>query len=79
MVIFPFVPLIPVLIITQSINAVLLLPVLIFLYILSNDKKILGGYINSKITNTIVILAFTGISIAVIIYLFATFFPNLFG
>ncbi|OGH04046.1 MAG: Mn transporter [Candidatus Levybacteria bacterium RBG_16_35_11] len=79
MVIFPFVPLIPVLIITQSINAVLLLPVFIFLYVLSNDKKILGGYINSKIMNAVVILTFVGIAIAIILYLFATFFPNLFG
>lgn len=79
MVIFPFVPLIPVLIITQSINAILLLPVLVFLYLLSNDKKILNSYVNSKIMNIVLILTFAGVTIASLFYFFSTFLPNLLG
>jgi len=79
MVIIPFVPLIPVLVVTQSINAVLLLPIFVFLYILSNDKKILGGYVNSKIMNIVVLLTLIGISAGAVLYFISTFFPNLFG
>ena len=46
---FPFLPLITILVVTQAINAVLLIPIFIFLYILSNDKKLLGQYANNKL------------------------------
>jgi len=77
MVIIPFVPLIPVLIVTQSINAVLLIPIFVFLYILSNDKKILNGYVNSKIMNVILLLTLIGIGAASVFYFISTFFPNI--
>ncbi len=73
LVILPFVPLLTILFVSQAINAVLLLPILIFVYILSNDKKLLGVYANNRIVNIIVLITFFGIAIASIIY-FATQF-----
>jgi len=79
MVILPFVPLISVLFISQALNAMLLLPILVFLFILSNDKKILSDYRNSKIVNVIVVLTFTGIAAATILYFLTLLIPHLFG
>jgi NRAMP (natural resistance-associated macrophage protein)-like metal ion transporter len=73
LVIFPFVPLFTILFVTQAINAVLLLPILVFLFILSNDKKLLNGHANNKIINGIVIVTFTAIAISTIIYFFSLF------
>ena len=77
-VILPLFPLLTILVVTQAINAVLLLPIFVFLYILSNDRKLLGEYASNKIINIVVILAFIGISFAAIFYAITTFFPNLF-
>lgn len=75
LVILPFVPLITILFVSQAINAVLLLPILVFLYILSNDKKLLNGYSNSKIINIVVIITFLTIAISTVIYFCSTIFP----
>lgn len=75
LVLLPFVPLLTILFISQAINAVLLLPILIFLLILSNDKKLLNGYSNGKIINTIVIITFLLIAVASIAYFVSQFFP----
>ncbi|HEX8964955.1 MAG TPA: Nramp family divalent metal transporter [Patescibacteria group bacterium] len=68
LVILPFVPLLTILFISQAINAILLLPILIFVYILSNDKKLLNNYANNKWVNAIVIVTFLGIFLSAIIY-----------
>lgn len=73
----PFIPLIHVLVATQALNAVLLLPILVFMYILSNDKKILGEYKNNRLINALLIIAILGISIAAILYTASIFFPHL--
>lgn len=78
MVILPFFPLITILIVSQAINAVLLLPIFIFLYILSNDKKILGEYANNRLINAVVIITFIGVAIASTFYFVSLFAPNLF-
>jgi len=77
MVLLPFVPLITILVFFQAVNAVLLIPILIFLYILSNDKKILGEYANNKFMNIVILLTLIGISAAAVFYVISTFFPNL--
>lgn len=77
LVILPFVPLINILFLTQALNAVLLLPIFVFLYVLSNDKKILGEYSNGRITNAIVMIIFGIISIASLLYFISLFFPNI--
>ncbi len=76
-VMLPFLPLLTILVVTQAINAVLLIPVFIFLYILSNDKKILGEYANNKLINILLIVTIVGITFASIFYAISTFFPNL--
>jgi Mn2+/Fe2+ NRAMP family transporter len=73
----PFLPLIQILVATQAINAILLLPIFVFLYILSNDKKILGEYANNKLVNFLLIVTLLGISVAAIFYAVTAFFPNL--
>jgi Mn2+/Fe2+ NRAMP family transporter len=77
MVILPFVPLITILVVTQAINAVLLIPIFIFLYLLSNDKKILGQYANNRFINFIVIITLVAISIASTVYMVSLFAPSL--
>ena len=77
LVALPFFPLIKILVATQAINAVLLLPIFVFLYILSNDKKILGEYANNKLINILLIITLLGISFTAVIYAITIFFPNL--
>lgn len=73
LVILPFVPLLTILFVSQAINAILLLPILIFLFILSNDKKLLNGYSNGKIINAVVIITFLLIAISAIAYVVTQF------
>lgn len=73
LVVIPFVPLLTILFVTQAINAVLLLPILIFVYILSNDRKLLNGYANNKFINAIVIITFLAIAVSSVIYFFSLF------
>lgn len=75
-VMLPFFPLITILVVTQAINAVLLIPIFIFLYILSNDKKILGKYANNKIINFVVLITLIGIIVASTVYFISLFAPN---
>jgi len=76
-VILPFFPLITILVVSQAINAVLLIPIFIFLYILSNDKRILGEYANNRLVNALLIITIIGISFASIFYAISLFFPHL--
>lgn len=73
LVLLPFVPLLTILFVSQAINAVLLIPILVFLYILSNDKKLLNGYSNGKLINGVVIVSLLFIGIASIIYFVTQF------
>lgn len=75
LVALPFIPLIKILIATQVLNAILLLPIFVFLYILSNDKKILGEYVNNRIINALLIITLLGISFAAIFYVISVIFP----
>ena len=73
LVIIPFVPLLTILFVSQAVNAVLLLPILVFVFILSNDKKLLNGYANGKIINTILVITSFAIAICSILYFFSLF------
>jgi NRAMP (natural resistance-associated macrophage protein)-like metal ion transporter len=77
LVMLPFIPLINILFLTQALNAILLLPIFVFLFILSNDRKILGDFVNSQITNIIVLVIFAIISVASILYFASLLFPGL--
>jgi Mn2+/Fe2+ NRAMP family transporter len=43
-VLLPGVPLIGVLVLTQVLNAILLLPLLVFMYLLARDLRVVGRY-----------------------------------
>jgi Mn2+/Fe2+ NRAMP family transporter len=73
LVLLPFVPLLTILFISQAINAILLLPILIFLFILSNDKKLLNGYSNGKIINIIVVITFVLIALSAVAFFVSQF------
>lgn len=76
MVILPFFPLITILIVSQALNAVLLLPIFAFLYILSNDKKIMNGYVNNKLINAVLIITVMGVTTASLFYIYSLVFPK---
>jgi NRAMP (natural resistance-associated macrophage protein)-like metal ion transporter len=78
-VMLPFIPLITILVVTQAINAALLIPIFIFLYIMSNDKKLLGEYVNGRLVNIVVIITLVGIAVASTLYMISLFAPNLFN
>lgn len=73
-VILPFFPLLSILVLTQTLNALLLLPILVFLYILSNDKKLLNNYANNKFVNIAIIATFSIIALATLAYVVSLFF-----
>jgi Mn2+/Fe2+ NRAMP family transporter len=67
-VLLPFAPLLSILFWSQALDAVLLLPVLVFVYILSNDKRLLNGYKNGKIINAVIIITFLLIAVSSIAF-----------
>ncbi len=73
LVLLPFVPLLTILFWSQALDAVLLLPILIFIYILSNNKKLMNGYRNGKLINAVVIITFLLIAVSTIAYLVSQF------
>ncbi|MCL5257217.1 MAG: Nramp family divalent metal transporter [Chloroflexi bacterium] len=74
LVIVPFAPLITILVVTQALNTVLLIPILALLLLLSNDKGLLGKHSNGRIINLVVVLAFLLVTVASLIYLYSLFF-----
>lgn len=68
-VVLPIAPLISVLFLSQALNTILLIPIFVFIYFLSNDRKILNGFSNNKVINTIFILTFAAITTASLSYL----------
>lgn len=73
LVLLPFVPLLTILFVTQAINAILLLPILIFLFILSNDSKLLGSYRNGRVINAVVIVTFLLIALSAVAFFVSQF------
>ncbi|MFH1832947.1 MAG: Nramp family divalent metal transporter [Candidatus Levyibacteriota bacterium] len=67
----PIIPLIHILFLVQVLNAILLLPIFVFVYLLSNDRKVLHGYVNGKIVNIIILFTLFAITLASIAYLFS--------
>jgi len=50
-VLIPGAPLIPLLYLTQALNAVLLLPLLVFLWLIARDRRIMGSLANGRLAN----------------------------
>jgi Mn2+/Fe2+ NRAMP family transporter len=56
-VLIPGMPLVPILVLTQVVNAVLLLPLLAFMYGIARDRDLMGQYTASKLTASAYIVA----------------------
>jgi len=69
-ILLPNVKLVPIMLISQATNGILLPFVLIFMLLLVNNKRLMGNYVNSWLYNLItvfVIVAMIGLSIALIL------------
>lgn len=73
LVLLPFVPLLTILFWSQALDALLLLPILVFIFILSNDKSLMKEYKNGKIINLIVIITFLLIAFSTLAYVVTQF------
>jgi NRAMP (natural resistance-associated macrophage protein)-like metal ion transporter len=70
----PLIPLIKILFFVQVLNAILLIPIFMIVYKLSNDKKILNGYSNGKAHNIVLLGTLVAIIIASTTYAIIQFF-----
>ncbi|MEI6621811.1 MAG: divalent metal cation transporter [Actinomycetes bacterium] len=57
LVLIPGAPLIPILVLTQVVNAVLLLPLLAFMYGISRDRELMGKYTATRLTASAYLVA----------------------
>jgi Mn2+/Fe2+ NRAMP family transporter len=64
-VLIPGAPLIPILVLTQVLNAVLLLPLLIFMFIIARDKSLMGEFVASKTSSAIYLVTIALITLCV--------------
>jgi Mn2+/Fe2+ NRAMP family transporter len=66
----PGAPLIKILVATQIINAILLLPLLIYMFGISKDKHLMGEFVATRTMKTIysIIIAVVGIAIACMLW-----------
>jgi len=64
-VLIPGAPLIRILVLTQVLNAVLLLPLLIFMFIIARDKSLMGEFVASKTSSAIYLVTIALITLCV--------------
>jgi Mn2+/Fe2+ NRAMP family transporter len=55
-VLIPGAPLVPILFLSAAVNGVLLAPLLIFLYVLANDRDLMGEHRNGRVANVMTIV-----------------------
>lgn len=72
-VLLPKVPLMPVMLLSQDINGILLPIILIFVMVIINDKRIMGKYVNKRLGNLIAWLTVIGIIIFTVLLLITSF------
>ena len=73
-ILIPGVKLVPIMLISQATNGMLLPFVLIFMLLLVNNKRLMGKYTNSRMYNLCAILIITAMIILSLILFFTTFF-----
>ncbi len=78
-VLIPNIPLVPLMIISQVINGIVLPLILIYMLILVNNKKIMGEHTNSLFYNIFAWAMCIGIMILSVLLVLAMFFPKMFG
>jgi len=75
LILIPGLPLIKVLVFTQILNAILLLPLLIFMYGISKDERLMGEFASSKRMRGVYGLIISMVSICVIALLWFSINP----
>ena len=73
-VLFPSVPLIKIMLLSQFINGMVLPIVLAAMIVIINDKKIMGEYINTKLSNVLTVFTIASISILSLILVYSMVF-----
>jgi Mn2+/Fe2+ NRAMP family transporter len=75
LILIPGAPLITILVITQILNAVLLLPLLIYMFGISRDKRLMGEFVATKTMRNIYAVIIAIVAIAIGCMLWFTVFP----
>ncbi len=70
-VLIPGVPLIPMILLSQEINGLILAAILIYMMVLVNDRRVMGRYVNRSPANAI-----AGITVALLVVLIALFLTS---
>ena len=65
-ILVPGVPLVPVLFLTQVLNAVLLLPLLVAMRALGRNKRVLGAFANGRGGDLLALLAFGVVAVSIV-------------
>jgi Mn2+/Fe2+ NRAMP family transporter len=70
LILIPGAPLIKILVVTQILNAILLLPLLIYMYGISKDERLMGEFVATRTMKTIylVIIAVVGVAISCMLW-----------
>jgi NRAMP (natural resistance-associated macrophage protein)-like metal ion transporter len=69
LVLLPHVPLVPLLVLTQTLNAILLVPLLVALQLLSRDRDVLGAHVVSRWTSIAQLVVLAGVVASVVMLL----------
>ena len=72
-ILLPNVKLVPIMLLSQATNGMLLPFVLVFMLLLVNNKRLMGTYTNSKLYNVISIIVILSMITLSMILLFSTF------
>jgi Mn2+/Fe2+ NRAMP family transporter len=75
LILIPGAPLITILVITQILNAVLLLPLLIYMFGIARDKRLMGEFVATKTMRNVYALIISIVAIAIGCMLWFTVFP----
>jgi Mn2+/Fe2+ NRAMP family transporter len=70
LILIPGAPLITILVVTQVLNAILLLPLLIYMYGISKDERLMGEFVATRTMKTIylIIIAVVGVAISCMLW-----------
>ena len=74
LVLIPGAPMVPILVLTQVLNAILLLPLLAFMYGIARDRKLMGEHLASRGMAATYIVAIVLIAICIAALAYFSFF-----
>ena len=67
-VLIPGVPLVPMILLSQEINGLILAAILVYMIVLVNDRRIMGRYVNDRLANLV-----SGATVVLLVTLIALF------